>query len=53
MVEFRIPRRVRRAKSKLTTLNFRKAGFDLYKGLLGRILCDKALEGRRAQEGWF
>lgn len=37
VVEFRILR-VRRAKSKLTTLNFGRAGSDLYNGLLGRVL---------------
>lgn len=36
VVEFRIPR-VRRAKSKLTTLNFRRAGSDIYNSLLGRV----------------
>lgn len=53
MVEFRILRRMRRVKSKLSTLEFRRADFGLFKGLLGSILRDKALEVRRAQESWL
>jgi len=52
MVEFQIPRAARRVRSKLATLDFRKADFDLLRDLLGRIPWDKALEGRRAQESW-
>ncbi|GAB0180275.1 hypothetical protein GRJ2_000492800 [Grus japonensis] len=37
MVEFRILRAVRRAHSKLTTLDFRRADFGLFRDLLGRI----------------
>ncbi|GAB0203608.1 hypothetical protein GRJ2_002826400 [Grus japonensis] len=50
MVEFKILRAVRRARSKLTTLDFRRADFGLFRDLLGRILWDKALEGRGAQD---
>ncbi|PKU41354.1 pecanex-like protein hypothetical protein [Limosa lapponica baueri] len=39
-------RAVRRAHSKLTTLDFRRADFDLFRGLLSRVLWDKALEGK-------
>ncbi|GAB0203559.1 hypothetical protein GRJ2_002821500 [Grus japonensis] len=53
MVEFRILRAVRRAHSKLTTLDFRRADFGLFRDLLGRIPWDKALEGRGAQESWL
>lgn len=53
MVEFRILRRMRRVKNKLSTLEFRRADFGLFKGLLGSILRDKALEVRRAQESWL
>ncbi|GAB0194936.1 hypothetical protein GRJ2_001958900 [Grus japonensis] len=53
MVEFRILRAVRRAHSKLTTLDFRKADFGLFRDLLGRIPWDKALEGRGAQDSWL
>ena len=48
MVEFKILREARRAHSKLTTLDFRRADFSLFMGLLGRVPRDKALEGRRA-----
>jgi len=51
-VEFRILRAVRRRRSKLTTLDFRSADFDLFRDLLSRVLRDKALEGRGAQESW-
>ena len=50
MVGFRILRAGRGVKSKLTTLDFRRADFGLFKDLLGRVPWDKALEGREAQE---
>ncbi|GAB0177476.1 hypothetical protein GRJ2_000212900 [Grus japonensis] len=50
MVEFRILRAARRACSKLTTLDFRRADFGLFRDLLGRIPWDKALEGRGSQD---
>ncbi|GAB0208651.1 hypothetical protein GRJ2_003330800 [Grus japonensis] len=53
MVEFKILRAVRRAHSKLTTLDFRRADFGLFRDLLGRIPWDKALEGRGAQDSWL
>ncbi|GAB0205396.1 hypothetical protein GRJ2_003005200 [Grus japonensis] len=53
MVEFRILRAARRARSKLTTLDFRRADFGLFRNLLGRIPWDKALEGRGAQDSWL
>jgi len=37
MVEFKILRAARRAHSKLTTLDFRKADFGLFRDLLSRI----------------
>ncbi|GAB0179488.1 hypothetical protein GRJ2_000414100 [Grus japonensis] len=52
-VEFRILRAARRALSKLTTLDFRRADFGLFRDLLGRIPWDKALEGRGAQDSWL
>ncbi|GAB0193476.1 hypothetical protein GRJ2_001812900 [Grus japonensis] len=48
MVEFRILRAMRRARSKLATLDFRGADFGLLRDLLGRIPWDKALVGRGA-----
>ncbi|GAB0202862.1 hypothetical protein GRJ2_002751800 [Grus japonensis] len=53
MVEFKILRAARRAHSKLTTLDFRRAGFGLFRDLLGRVPWDKALGGRGAQESWL
>ncbi|GAB0199287.1 mitochondrial enolase superfamily member 1 [Grus japonensis] len=53
MVEFRILRAARRARSKLTTLGFRRADFGLFRDLLGRIPWDKALEGRGTQDSWL
>jgi len=52
MVEFKILRAVRRMRSKLATLDFRRADFGLFRDLLGRIQWDKALEGRGTQESW-
>jgi len=53
MVEFRILRAGRRVKSKLTTMDFRRADYGLFKDLLRSILWDKVLEGRGAQESWL
>ncbi|GAB0203979.1 mitochondrial enolase superfamily member 1 [Grus japonensis] len=53
MVEFRILRAARRVRSKLSTLDFRRADFGLFRDLLGRIPWDKALEGRGAQDSWL
>lgn len=41
---------MRTVGSKLATLCFRKADFDLFKDLLDRVLWDSGLEGRGAQE---
>ena len=53
MVELKILRTVRRAHSKLATLDSRRAEFGLFRDLLGRIPWDTALEGRGAQESWL
>jgi len=53
MVECTILRAARRAYSKLTTRNIRRADFGLFSDLLGRVPWDKALEGRRAQKSWL
>ncbi|GAB0188996.1 cAMP-dependent protein kinase inhibitor alpha [Grus japonensis] len=50
MVEFKILKAARRVHNKLTTLDFRRADFGLFRDLLGRVPWDKALEGRGAQE---
>ncbi|GAB0184760.1 hypothetical protein GRJ2_000941300 [Grus japonensis] len=53
IVEFKILRAMRRVHSKLTTLDFRRADFGLFRHLLGRLPWDKALEGRGAQDSWL
>jgi len=53
MVEFRILRAVRRVHSRLTTLDFRRADFGLFRDLLGRVPRDKALERTETQESWL
>ncbi|GAB0210277.1 hypothetical protein GRJ2_003493500 [Grus japonensis] len=50
MVEFRILRGRSRAISRITTLDFRRANFGLFRDLLGRIPWVKALEGHGGQE---
>jgi len=52
MVEFKILRAARTTHYKLTTLDFSRADFGLFRFLLGRVPWDKALEGRGAQESW-
>ena len=46
MVEFNIFRTVRRACSKLTALDFKRAGFGLFRNLLRKVPWDIAIEGR-------
>ncbi|GAB0185700.1 hypothetical protein GRJ2_001035300 [Grus japonensis] len=53
MVEFKILRAARRVHSKLTTLDFRRADFGLFRDLLSRVRWDKALEGREAQDSYL
>ncbi|GAB0208020.1 hypothetical protein GRJ2_003267700 [Grus japonensis] len=53
MVEIKILRAARRAHSKLTTLDIRRADFGLFRDLFGRIPWDKALEGRGAPDSWL
>jgi len=50
MVNFKILRVSKRVHSKLATLDFRRADFELFRELLGRVTWEKALEGREAQE---
>jgi len=47
-VEFKIRRAARRVHSKLTTLDFRRAYFGVFRDLLGRVTRHKPLEGRGA-----
>ena len=53
MVEFRILHGRSRAITRITTLDFRRANFGLFKDLLGRIPRISALEGRGTQESWL
>uniref|UniRef100_A0A8B9ISU6 Endonuclease/exonuclease/phosphatase domain-containing protein n=1 Tax=Amazona collaria TaxID=241587 RepID=A0A8B9ISU6_9PSIT len=53
MVEFEILRTVRRACSKLTALDFKRADFGLFRNLLSKVPWDTALEGRGAQDCWL
>jgi len=50
MVEFRILHGGSRAISRITTLDFRRANFGLFKDLLGGIPWVRVLEGRGVQE---
>ena len=51
MVEFKTLRVSKRALSKLVALDFRRADFELFRELLGRVTWEKVLGGRAAQEG--
>ena len=53
LLEFKILRAVRRAHSKLTALDFRRADFGLIRNLLGRVPRHEVLEGKAAQECWL
>ena len=50
MVEFNILRASKRVCSKVATLDFRRADFELFRELLGRVTWEKALEGRGVQD---
>ncbi|KAM6381950.1 uncharacterized protein FN964_003655 [Alca torda] len=51
MIEFRVMGTMHKTtRSKITTLDFRRANFDLFKKLLGEIPWARALEGKGAQE---
>jgi len=53
MEEFKILREVRRVHRKLTTLDYRRAVFGLFRNWLSRVPWDEALEGRETQESWL
>ena len=46
MLEIRVLRSTKRVLSKLATLDFRRAVFNLFKELSARVTLDKALGGR-------
>lgn len=50
MVEFEVLGAVGMAHSKLTTLDFRRLDFGLFRDLLVRVSWDKILEGEGAQK---
>lgn len=50
-LEFRILRGGAKMNKKITTLNFRRVDFRLFKALLGRVLSDKALEEEGHEKG--
>ncbi|KAJ7396062.1 hypothetical protein BTVI_148843 [Pitangus sulphuratus] len=53
VLKFKILGTARRAQNKLTTLDFRRADFGLFRDLLGRVQWDRALDGKGAQESWM
>jgi len=53
MVEFRILRGGSRAVSRITTLDFRRANFGLFKDLLGGMPWVRALQAMGVQESWL
>ena len=52
MVEFKFLSGRSKAISRIATLDFRKANFDLFQDLLGAILWAPVLEGKGASESW-
>jgi len=52
MVEFSILDEVRRGLSKTATLGFWRAGFELFRALVGRVPWDSVLKSKVVQEGW-
>ena len=52
MVEFTILGKARKGTSKTAVLDFRRADFELFRTLLGRVPWEVVLKGRVVQEGW-
>ena len=52
MVEFSILGEVRKGISKTAVLDFRRADFELFRTLVGRVPWEAVLKGRGVQEGW-
>lgn len=48
-----VPQGTKDMKSKIITMNFRRADFGFFRYLLGRVLWDKPLEGSRNQESYL
>ncbi|GAB0209193.1 hypothetical protein GRJ2_003385000 [Grus japonensis] len=52
LVEFTVLRDMGQVKSKVRTLNFRKANFQLFKELVNRTLWETALRDKGAEQSW-
>ncbi|GAB0188391.1 hypothetical protein GRJ2_001304400 [Grus japonensis] len=52
MIEFLILGEVRRGVSRTATLDFRRAGFGLFRTLVGRVPQEAVLRGKGVSEGW-
>ena len=52
LVEFAVLRDMGQAKSKVRTLNFRKAKFQLFKELVNRTPWETALRDKGAEQSW-
>ena len=52
LVEFAVLRDMGQAKSKVRTLNFRKANFQLFKELVNRTPWETALRDKGAEQSW-
>ena len=53
IMEFRILYGRNKAKSRISTLDFRRVNFDFFADLLGRIPWNQALEGSEVQNSWL
>ena len=53
MVEFLILGGVGRGNSKTATLDFRRADFELFRRLVGRVPWGSVLESKGVQDGWL
>lgn len=52
IIEFKILREVSKTKSRIATVNFRRADFALFRNL-GKIPWETALEDKEVQESWL
>jgi len=52
LVEFTVLRDTGQSKTKVRTLNFRKANFQLFKQLVNRILWETVLRDKGAEQSW-
>jgi len=52
MTEFSIPGEVKRGVRKITTLDFWRADFGLFRKLVERVPLERVLKGKGVQAGW-